>query len=130
MRNDAKVLDGVRLRWLKPLAWVMAACLLGGVLAGLDGRKELFVILSLSSVALFILIHVLTGIFGRCGICGGRVAFINLPIAPDQVDFFKSAPRQMRATPYEPRSTGWYACGYRCRSCTTLGIISLENRHK
>jgi hypothetical protein len=128
MHIDVKVLDGVRLRRLKPVVWLTAGCLVVGVAAGFADQRALFAVLCVIGLALFIVVHVLSGILGRCGVCGGRVAFVNLPIDPDQLEVFKAAPRQLQHLPYTTRTTGWYACGYRCRSCTALGIISLENR--
>lgn len=129
MHIDVRVLEGVKLRWLKPVVWLTAGCIVGGILAGFADERTLFAVLCLTGLALFIIVHVLTGIFGRCGLCGGQVRFVNLPIAPDQVEIFKAHARQMKHLPYTSLSTGWYATGYRCRKCTTLGIISLENRH-
>lgn len=128
MRIDAKVLEGVQLRWLKPVMWLTAACIVGGLIAGFADQRMPALVLFLAGLVLFLIVHVLTGVFGRCGLCGGRVRFVNLPIAPDQVEHFKAQPRQMKHLPYTSRSTGWYATGYRCRKCTTLGIISLESR--
>lgn len=129
MRIDVKMLEGVRLRWLKPVMWLTAGCIIGGLVAGFAGQKTPAIALFAAGLVLFLVVHVLTGIFGRCGLCGGRVRFVNLSIAPDQLDHFKAQPRQMKHLPFSSRTSGWYATGYRCRKCTTLGIISLESRH-
>jgi hypothetical protein len=128
MRIDVRVLDGLAPTWVKVIGYAAAAAILAGIGCGFMGWLQGFAILGPSGLVLFVVAHVLTGWLGRCGICGGRVVQVQLSIAPADLEVFKAAPRKMSATPRTSATTGWYAVGYRCRSCTSLGIISLGHR--